>query len=61
MAGTNATFNILYSFDEFKRATANTAEAEAPQRGRMRLNLRAFTEQRRKYLLAHPEVKKAEP
>lgn len=53
----------LSSLADFKRVTADTvepaAEAGPGMRRPMNLPLRAFAEQRRKYLLNHPEVKKA--
>lgn len=51
----------LTSLAEFKRATADAAEpvAEPAMRRPPSLSLREFAEQRRKYLLNHPEVKKA--
>jgi hypothetical protein len=56
----------LDSFEAFKRATADAPEAEGPPAGRGRgpgggMALRAFADQRRAYLLNHPEVKKAAP
>ena len=53
----------LDSFAEFQRVTSDQPSAEAgpPERRRpgQTMNIRAFAEQRRKYLLDHPEVKKA--
>jgi hypothetical protein len=51
----------LDSFEEFKELTAEKAEPMEPgaRRGPPRLSLRAFAEQRRNFLLNHPEVKKA--
>jgi hypothetical protein len=50
----------LESVEVFKRATEDTAAPAGPPQGRgPGLSLRAFAEQRRKYLLDHPEVKKA--
>jgi hypothetical protein len=50
----------LATFEAFKRATAEAPAADGPPQGRgPGLSLRAFAEQRRKYLLEHPEVKKA--
>jgi hypothetical protein len=46
----------LYSFTEFVRLTADEAPKDGG-RGRG-TNLRAFAEQRRKFLLDHPEIKK---
>jgi hypothetical protein len=52
----------LESFAEFKRATADKVEEEAGPGGRGgRPGLRAFAEQRQKFLLNHPEVKKPAP
>jgi hypothetical protein len=55
----------LDSFEAFKRATDDAAPAAAPGPGGPGggrlfggMNLRAFAEQRSKYLLNHPEVKK---
>jgi spore coat protein CotH len=48
------------SFADFQRLTADTAGAAGPPRGRGQgMNLRAFADQRRAYLLNHAEVKKA--
>ena len=44
----------LYSFEAFRKQTADAAVTEGRE-----LSLRAFAEQRRKYLLEHAEVKKA--
>lgn len=50
----------LDSFAEFQRLTADAAVTEEPGRGRGHLiSLRTFAEQRRKYLLDHPEIKKS--
>jgi hypothetical protein len=50
----------IESFADFKRLTADTAGAAGPPRGRGQgMNLRAFADQRRAYLLNHAEVKKA--
>jgi hypothetical protein len=49
----------LHSTDAFKRATADTAAASAPDGRRPGLSLRAFADARRSFLLEHPEVKKA--
>jgi spore coat protein CotH len=49
----------LYSLAAFKGAVADTAEAGAGVDRRAGTNLRAFAEGRRKFLLEHPEVKKA--
>jgi spore coat protein CotH len=46
------------SLDDFERLTSDTAPAAVAGRGRG-MNLRAFADQRRAYLLNHPEVKKA--
>ena len=54
----------LDSAAEFRALTADTPEGGPPQgRGRpgQGMNLRAFAEGRRKYLLEHPEVKKLSP
>ncbi len=51
----------LSSYDAFKRAVSDAAAAEAPQGRPAGLSLRAFADQRRKYLLNHSEVKKAAP
>jgi hypothetical protein len=54
----------LESFEAFKRATSNTPEpkaAEGGERGRGGMPLRAFADQRRKFLLDHAEVKKVSP
>ena len=57
----------LDSFDAFKRATADVAPGAAGGPGASGrgpgggMNLRAFAEQRQKYLLDHAEVKKAGP
>ena len=54
----------LDSFDAFKRATDDTPPTATGSgggfgRGPQGMNVRAFAEQRRAYLLGHPEVKKA--
>jgi spore coat protein CotH len=46
------------SLEDFQRLTADTAPAATAGRGRG-MNLRAFADQRRAYLLNHAEVKKA--
>jgi hypothetical protein len=55
----------LESFEAFQRATADAPEAGGPpgrDRGPGRgMSLRAFADQRRTYLLSHPEVKKVAP
>jgi spore coat protein CotH len=55
----------LDSFADFQRTTADVAPTGGPPQGRggpgHGMNLRAFAEGRRKYLLDHPEVKKAAP
>lgn len=47
------------SFEDFVRLTADTAPRSEQGRGRGAMNLRAFADQRRAYLLNHAEVKKA--
>ncbi|HEY1190858.1 MAG TPA: CotH kinase family protein [Gemmata sp.] len=55
----------LDSFEAFKRATDDTPPAPVTGGGGFGrgqgMNIRAFAEQRQKFLLAHPEVKKAAP
>jgi hypothetical protein len=50
----------LESFEAFKRSTGAEGANAAPGEGRQRPSLKEFAEQRRKYLLNHPEVKKVE-
>ena len=47
----------LESYDAFKRTTADEASA-GPSGGRGGFPLRSFADQRRKYLLDYPEIKK---
>ena len=47
----------LSSFAAFRDATADAAGPEATPRGRPSMGLRAFADQRRKFLLNHPEIK----
>lgn len=47
----------LSSYEAFQKAVADAPDTAAPQGQRQRLSLRAFAEQRRRYLLNHPEVK----
>jgi hypothetical protein len=51
----------LDSFEEFQKLTADKVEPmdPGPRRGPPLLSLRAFAEQRRNFLLNHPEIKKA--
>jgi spore coat protein CotH len=50
----------LDSLDDFRKAVADVAEPEAGRGGRRpAMSLRAFADQRREYLLNHPEIKKA--
>jgi spore coat protein CotH len=53
----------LTSFIAFQRATADSVVNDAPpaQGRRPSLSLRTFADQRRKFLLEHPEVKKVPP
>ena len=51
----------LTSSEAFRQATADAVEPGAPPGRRLGLSLRAFAEQRRTYLLNHPEIKKAAP
>ena len=48
----------LYSFEAFKRSTADVTPTDAGPGGRPSLGLRAFADQRQKYLLEYPEIKK---
>jgi hypothetical protein len=50
----------LESLEAFKRSTAAEPANAAPGEGRPRPSLKEFAEQRRKFLLNHPEVKKVE-
>jgi hypothetical protein len=47
----------LYSLPAFKTAVADTARADAGPGRRPEMSLRAFADQRRKYLLEHPQIK----
>jgi hypothetical protein len=49
----------LDSSAEFQKLTAAEAGPEAPPGRRVSLSLRAFADQRREYLLNHPEIRKA--
>ncbi len=51
----------LDSYEAFQRITADIAPTAGAPTGRGGMNFRAFAEQRQKYLLNHPEVKKAAP
>ncbi len=53
----------LTSLASFKKAVADTVETKKvePARGRPSYTLRAFVDQRRKYLLNYSESKKATP
>jgi spore coat protein CotH len=65
-----AEYRKLISFEAFKRNSDDVAPAPGaggggpgmpPGRGGFGMNLRAFAEQRQKYLLNHPQVKKPTP
>jgi hypothetical protein len=49
----------LSSYDAFRKAVADVPVTAAPQGRRPSLSLRAFAEQRRRYLLGRPEVQSA--
>jgi hypothetical protein len=49
----------LESFEEFVKLTADQPAAGRPLGGRDRMSLRAFADQRRKYLLDYKEPKAA--
>jgi hypothetical protein len=49
----------LSSHEAFQKAVAGTLDTAAPQGRRPSISLRAFAEQRRRYLLNHAEVKSA--
>ena len=52
----------LTSFAAFQKSVADAPETKAePLRGRSSLGLKAFAEQRRKYLLNYPGIKNAAP
>jgi hypothetical protein len=50
----------LESFEEFEKATADTAPSEGGQGGRRSLTLRSFADQRRAYLLKTTDTAKAD-
>jgi hypothetical protein len=52
----------LTSFNAFQNAVGDASPAKSEQpRGRSGLGLKAFAEQRRKFLLNYPGIKKAAP
>jgi hypothetical protein len=49
----------LYPFEAFQKGVAEDIQEEGPRGPRTTMSLKSFVEQRRAYLLAHPQVKNA--
>ena len=49
----------LYPLDAFQKGVAEDIEEDGPRGPRRTISLKSFVEQRREFLLNHPEVKKS--